>query len=224
VALALLTAAGVPVAAPSANLFSRPSPTRASHVLEDLDGRIDLIVDGGPTEVGVESTVLDLTGDVPSILRPGAVSLEMLRSVLPRVERRTGEPVRGPMPSPGMLDRHYAPRAPLTVYDDGRGDGIAHLVRDACASIAQGQRVGIMAATEDRAALAELERVSAGATIVYLGSEHDLPTIASRLYASMRELDASGVDRILVRSFPGNEGLATAIQDRLRRASVRSQS
>jgi L-threonylcarbamoyladenylate synthase len=222
VALALLAAAGVPVAAPSANLYSRPSPTRASHVLDDLAGRIDLIVDGGPTQVGVESTVLDLSGDVPTILRPGAVSLEMLRTILPRVEQRSGEPVRGPLPSPGMLERHYSPRAPLTLYDGASHDAVARLVRDAGASIAQGQRVGIMATDEDRALLAEVER--SGAAIVYLGSERDLATVASRLYASMRELDASGVDRILVRGFPSKEGLAAAIQDRLRRASVRSQS
>ena len=218
VARALLAAAGVPVAAPSANLFSRPSPTRASHVLDDLAGRIDLIVDGGPTEVGVESTVLAVSGDVPTILRPGAVSLEMLRTILPRVERRSGEPVRGAMPSPGMLGRHYSPRAQLTVYDGASGEAVARLVRDASASIAQGQKVGIMAAEEDRTALAALERPGAGATVVYLGSERDLATVASRLYASMRELDASGVDRILVRGFPGDEGLAVAIRDRLKRA------
>ncbi len=219
VALKLLAVAGVPVAAPSANLFSRPSPTRASHVIDDLGGRIDLVVDGGPTQVGVESTVLDLTGDVPTILRPGAVSLDMLRAILPRVEQRSpGELVRGAMPSPGMLERHYSPRAPLTVFDHVSGDAVADLVRDACASIARGQRVGIMAADEDRAALTEVER--SGATVVYLGSERDLGTVASRLYASMRELDASGVDRILARGFPGDEGLAVAISDRLRRASV----
>src|SRR4029453_5869507 len=89
VAQALLAAAGVPVAAPSANLFSRPSPTRASHVLGGLSGRLGLVVDGGPTQVGVESTVLDLSSGVPTILRPGAVSLEMLREILPRVEQQS---------------------------------------------------------------------------------------------------------------------------------------
>src|SRR5262245_44273790 len=140
VARALLTAAGVPVAAPSANLFSRPSPTRASHVLEDLSGRIDLVVDGGATQVGVESTVLDLSGAVPTILRPGAVSLDMLRAILPRVEQRSGHaPAGGALPSPGLLERHYSPRAPLTVYDGS--DAVARLIRDACASIAEGHRV-----------------------------------------------------------------------------------
>jgi L-threonylcarbamoyladenylate synthase len=220
VARALLAAAGIPVAAPSANLFSRPSPTRASHVLDDLADRIDLVVDGGPTQVGVESTVLDLSSDVPTVLRPGVISLDMLRGVVPRVELRSPDtPARGAMPSPGMLERHYAPRAPLAVYDGNTSDAVARLVDDARASIAQGRRVGIMLADEDRDALVEVERDGARATVRYLGSAQDLATVASRLYASMRELDAAGVDRILVRGFPGEDGLAVAIRDRLRRAS-----
>jgi L-threonylcarbamoyladenylate synthase len=220
VARALLMAAGIPVAAPSANLFSRPSPTRASHVMDDLAGRIDLVVDGGATQVGVESTVLDLSGEVPTILRPGAVSIDMLREILPRVERRsTDSPSSGAMKSPGLLERHYSPRAPLTVYDGS--DSVARLVRDACSVIASGQRLGIMAADEDRDALSIVERHGPLATIVALGSERDHVTVASRLYAAIRELDASGVDRILVRDFPGSDGLAVAVRDRLRRASVR---
>lgn len=222
VARALLSAAGVPVAAPSANLFSRPSPTRASHVMDDLAGRIDLVVDGGATQVGVESTVVDLSGDVPTILRPGAVSIEMLRELLPCVEHLPADaPSSGGMKSPGLLERHYSPRAPLTVYDGS--DGVARLVRDARSSIAQGQRLGIMAADEDRRALADLERHGARPTIVYLGSERDLGTVASRLFAAIRELDASGVDRIFVRGFSGDDGLAVAVRDRLRRAAVKSE-
>ena len=225
VARALLTAAGVPVAAPSANLFSRPSPTRASHVLDDLNGRIDLILDGGPTDVGVESTVLDLSSEVPTILRPGAISREMLQEILPRVERRSSaERALGAMPSPGMLERHYSPRAPLTLYEGAAREAVAQLIGDARAAIAAGARVGIMAADEDREALAGLVTELAGLdtrlTIAYLGSEGDLSTVASRLYAVVRELDSTGVDRILARGFPGEDGLATAIQDRLRRAAV----
>jgi L-threonylcarbamoyladenylate synthase len=221
VARALIAAAGVPVAAPSANLFSRPSPTRASHVLDDLSGRIDLVVDGGATQVGVESTVLDLSGEVPTILRPGAVSLDMLRAVLPRVERRSPDaPVSDAMKSPGLLERHYSPRAPLTMYDGS--DAMMRLARDACAALAEGHRVGIMAADEDRAALADVERLAPRASIAYLGAQRDLATVASRLYAVMRELDASGVDRILVRGFSGDDGLAAAIRDRLNRAAAKA--
>lgn len=221
VARALLSAAAIPVAAPSANLFSRPSPTRASHVLDDLGGRIDLVVDGGPTQVGVESTVLDLSREVPTILRPGAVSLAMLQEVLPRVLQGAGAASpTGAMPSPGLLERHYAPRAPLTVYEGA--DAAARLARDACDLIADGHRVGIMAADEDRAQLNGLARHAPQASVVYLGSERDLGSVASRLYAAMRELDASGVDRILARGFPGDEGLAVAIRDRLRRASAKA--
>jgi L-threonylcarbamoyladenylate synthase len=217
VARALLTAAGVPVAAPSANLFSRPSPTRASHVLDDLAGRIDLVVDGGPTQVGLESTVLDLSGDVPTILRPGAVSLGMLRAILPRVEQRPANaPVRGAMRSPGLLERHYSPRAPLTLYEGDAREAVARLTHDARAAVAGGTRIGIIAVDEDREALAGI----AGplATIASLGSERDPATVASRLYATMRDLDAAGVERILARSFPGDDDLADVIRDRLRRA------
>jgi L-threonylcarbamoyladenylate synthase len=169
----------------------------------------------------VESTVLDLSGDAPTILRPGAISLDMLRPILGHVEQRSGNaPPTGALPSPGLLERHYSPRAPLTVYEGS--DAVAHLIRDACAAIAQGQRVGIMAAEEDRPALTSVERLAPQPTIVMLGPERDLDTIASRLYAALRELDASGVDRILARGFPGDEGLAIAIRDRLRRASARA--
>ena len=136
VARALIDAAAVPVAAPSANLFSRPSPTLASHVIDDLGGRIDFVVDGGPTTIGVESTVLDLTSDPPTILRPGAVTADMLREVLGRVDVSRGPGHRSatceggstavdsasasPMPSPGMLEKHYSPRAELTLFEGRR--------------------------------------------------------------------------------------------------------
>jgi L-threonylcarbamoyladenylate synthase len=144
----------------------------------------------------------------------------MIREILPRVEQRSAAASSSDaMPSPGMLERHYSPRAPLTVYD---ADAIARLARDACAAIARGDRVGIMAADDDREALAEVERHGSRATIVYLGSERDLSAVAARLYAAMRELDASSVDRILARSVVGDDGLAVAIRDRLRRAGVPS--
>ena len=220
VALALLDAAAIPVAAPSANLFSRPSPTRADHVLEDLAGRIDIVLDGGPTLVGVESTVLDLTGPVPVVLRPGVVTKEMLETVVPRVEVRTlAVPVgrTEAMPSPGMLARHYSPRAPLTLYEaDTSGALPSRLLADARAHRDAGRSVGVLAAEEDRAQLVNLE----GLRIAIAGSTADLDAVAARLYAALRELDAAGVDVILARSFPASAGLGLAVSDRLRRAAA----
>jgi L-threonylcarbamoyladenylate synthase len=215
VARALLLAAGIPVAAPSANLFSRPSPTLAAHVFEDLDGRIDLIVDGGPTTVGVESTVLDLSGATPTVLRPGAITIEMLRDVLPRVGARTlSQDDRAAMPSPGLLSKHYSPRAPLTLYEGEPGAALERLTHDAREALDTGARVGLILADED---IVDLR----GARIAHLGSAHDLGTVATRLYAALREMDTAGVDVILARGFPGESGLGVAIQDRLRRAAGR---
>ena len=212
IARALIDAAAIPVAAPSANLFSRPSPTRADHVLEDLRDRIDVLIDGGPTTVGVESTVLDLSGDVPTVLRPGAVTLEMLREVLPRVETRRAQPAdHETMRSPGMLSKHYAPRAPLTLYEGAASAVVDRIAADSHAAIARGRFIGVLAADEDP---------MFEGRVVRIGSEHDLATVASRLYAALRELDAAGVEAILVRGFPAESGLGVAIQDRLRRAAA----
>jgi L-threonylcarbamoyladenylate synthase len=196
VARALIAAAGIPVAAPSANLFSRPSPTQAAHVLEDLDGRIDMVLDAGPTQVGVESTVLDLSGDLPVILRPGAVTLDMLRPLLPRVQVHGGGAVDGPQRSPGLLTKHYSPRAPLTLYE-GEPDRVRERIRhDAAAAQAAGRRVALLEPDEDVAAM------------------------AARLYAMLREFDAEGVDEILARLPRATHGLAQAVVDRLRRAAA----
>lgn len=226
VARALLELAAIPIAAPSANLFSRPSPTTAAHVLEDLDGRIDLVVDGGSTPLGIESTVLDLTGETPAVLRPGAVTLEMLRTVVPGVSGGGDpEPARGDravgeaMPSPGMLERHYSPRAPMTLYE-GSG-AVDAIVRDARLARNRGQRIGIIAADEDRRKLGAAGGVEGGPPlrIVALGPGDDLDLVARRLYAGLRELDAAGVDLILARAFPARSGIGLAIRDRLRRAA-----
>jgi L-threonylcarbamoyladenylate synthase len=199
VARALLETANLPVAAPSANLFSRPSPTRASHVRDDLDGRIDIIVDGGATTVGVESTVLDLTGSVPTVLRPGAVTLDELRDVLGRVQLREGNAASSsPMRSPGLLSKHYSPRTPLTLYEGDPGAVADRMKVDAAAARAAGQKVGVLD----------------------FGTDSDLVLIAAQLFATLRELDASGVDLILARGVPIGDGLGLAIQDRLRRAAA----
>ena len=196
VARALLDEVRIPVAAPSANLFSRPSPTRASHVLEDLDGRIDMVLDGGTTQVGVESTVLDLSGDAPLVLRPGAVTLDMLRPLLPDVGMRGGPAIAGPQRSPGLLDKHYSPRAPLTLYV-GAPARVAERIRtDADAAGAAGRRVGLLVPDADPAVM------------------------AARLYAALRDFDAAGVDDIFASLPPSADGLSPAVADRLRRAAA----
>ena len=208
VARALITAAGVPVAAPSANLFSRPSPTHASHVVDDLDGRIDFVIDGGPTTIGVESTVLDLTRDPPTVLRPGAVTIEMLRDVLGRVDASSGlvslasgQGIDGSKPSPGMMEKHYSPRAMLTLYE-GDAAVLSSLVAAGVAAVARGKSVGIIAAEEDRAVLASLasdRRVH----LHTLGSQDTPDIAATQLYATLRALDREGVDVILGTRLPG---------------------
>jgi L-threonylcarbamoyladenylate synthase len=216
IAQALIRQAGVPVAAPSANLFSRPSPTQASHVLEDLDGRIDLVVDGGSTRIGVESTVLDLTAEAPRILRPGGVTIDQLREVLPTVHAFERAASDGPMLSPGLLEKHYSPRAPLTLYV-GDGDApLRRLVADIGDLIRDGARVGVLVSAEDRMRLPSNRSL----TVVDLGPRGRLDVVATRLYAALRELDQAGVDRILAADIPERSGLGTALHDRLTRAAA----
>ena len=218
VARALIDAAGIPIAAPSANLFSRPSPTTAAHVLEDLDGRIDALLDAGSTMVGVESTVLDLSSGTPSILRPGAVTLEMLRGVVPDIRSTPPGAFRdGAMPSPGLLEKHYSPRAPLTVYEGGDAAAARRLGADALKACASGATVGILASEED---LEHLPQPITGIQVMNLGPATDPVKVATGLYAAMRALDARGVDVIFSRAFPADGGLGDAIADRLRRAAA----
>jgi L-threonylcarbamoyladenylate synthase len=213
VARALLEAAQIPIAAPSANLFSRPSPTRAEHVLQDLDGRIDMIIDAGATIVGVESTVLDLTRPEPTILRPGAVTIEMLRDVLPVVRLRHADD-RAPVASPGLLSKHYSPRAPLTLFSGDPNAALAALVSRARDASAAGQRIGVLVMREDVDSFGDF-----AVQLVEMGSSGDLAGIAARLYAALRQLDAAGVDVILVRDVAADDGLGRAIRDRLQRAA-----
>ena len=200
VAQALLQASGMPIAAPSANLFSRPSPTRAEHVLADLDGRIDLILDGGPAAVGVESTVLDLTGAHPRVLRPGGVPAEALAAVLgqPPLEAGPVDTSRA-MPSPGLLERHYSPRVPLTVFE-GPADQVIEAIRAAASEARHaGQRVGLLLVDED------LGRGIEG-VVRSLGPAADLDAVAANLYAALRELDTGTVDLILAHGIADAQG------------------
>jgi L-threonylcarbamoyladenylate synthase len=216
IARELLRAAEIPIAAPSANTFSRPSATTAEHVLEDLDGHVDIVLDGGATILGLESTVLDLTGAVPTVLRPGAVTLEALRDVLPHVqvrERMNAADAPATEASPGLLVKHYSPRAQFLLFD-----GSSEVARDAMAEearrlVAQGKHVGVLMVNEDRPAFAGLPVVAE-----VLGSSDDLAQIGMRLFAGLRALDTHGVHVILARTLSA-EGIGAAIADRLLRAA-----
>jgi L-threonylcarbamoyladenylate synthase len=218
VARALLHAAGMPVAAPSANRFMHTSPTTAAHVLADLGGRIDCVLDGGACAVGVESTVLDVTRRPARILRPGGITLEALRAVLGEVQG-PAEPGTAhaagsqPAQAPGQMERHYAPRARLVVFDGASETMLAALRREAEAAIGLGKRVGALLADEEAAALAGLP-----VTTVALGPRDDLGLITRRLYAGLRTLDEQQLDVILAHTF-GKDGLGLALWDRLRRAA-----
>lgn len=204
VALALLRAAVVPVAAPSANRSTRLSPTRAEHVLAGLAGRIDLLLDGGPAPGGLESTVLDVTTAPPRLLRPGLVTLAQLEEVVGPVERlplillAEGQP----LPSPGMLARHYAPRTPLECAAAG-GRRVADLLDS-------GLRVGWLSLAEEGGQAPGLLKVA---------MPPDPAEYAASLYAALHELDALGLDRLVVTLPPdGEEWLA--VRDRLSRAAT----
>ncbi|HWI17885.1 MAG TPA: L-threonylcarbamoyladenylate synthase [Vicinamibacterales bacterium] len=222
VARALMEMAGVPVAAPSANRFSRPSPTTAAHVLEDLDGRVDLILDAGPTDIGLESTIVDFTVDPPVIRRPGGVTFEQVHSLVPEVVMSESQgSAEEPQVAPGQLTRHYAPRAEMTLYEGAPEPVVQRMANDARSLVAQGSRVGILAAEEDLNALAPMIAAvaSAGKVVVQpIGSRADLERAARELFASIRAIDATGVD-VILSSSPGTDGLARAIRDRLMRAA-----
>jgi L-threonylcarbamoyladenylate synthase len=225
VARALMEMAGVPIAAPSANRFSRPSPTTAAHVSDDLDGRVDLILDGGPTDIGVESTIVDFSVDPPVLRRPGGITFEQVHSLVPEVIVQSGDgDAANPQVAPGQLTRHYAPQAELTLYEGEPALVIKKIGADARTAVAQGSRVGILAPEDDLKALAPVLASAASSGRIEVrpyGSRADIERAGRELFAALRDLDASGVSVILASSV-GTEGLALAIRDRLVRAASRT--
>lgn len=227
IAQALIRAAGVPVAAPSANPFGQLSPTRAEHVVRALDGQVDLVLDGGPCRVGVESTVLLLAGGRTVLLRPGGITSEQLEAELgrpidlPSQEDRAAavlaaDGVRAEL-SPGRADVHYAPGIPLALANARDRAIIARLAP------ARGERVGLLAASAAGAAWFE----SAGAAedgepfavVEVLAPDGDPVAAAARLFEALHALELAGVSRIVAEAIP-ERGLGQAIMDRLRRAST----
>ena len=222
VARALIEISGVPVAAPSANRFSRPSPTTAAHVLDDLHGRVDLIIDGGPTEIGLESTIVDFTVEPPALRRPGGLTLEQIRVVIPDIQPEAAPTAPDqPQVAPGQLARHYAPRATLTLYEGQAGPLIERLGADIRSATAQGERVGILAPEEDLLALAPVVAAAAASGRVQVrayGSRRDPNRAARELFGALRDLDATAVSLIFATGV-GPAGLGLAIRDRLVRAA-----
>ena len=209
VTLAIIRAAGVPVAAPSGDLSGRPSPTCAAHMLEDMAGRIDAIVDGGPCGVGVESTIVDLTAPVPRLLRPGGVTLEELEDALGEVavdRAVTAQLGSGEKPrAPGMKYRHYAPKAPVVVVA-GESLRTARYIRRNL-----GQRTGVIC-------FDEYAPLFSGCTVEAIGPVSDKARQARRVFEALRAFDSTDVDAIYAQC-PGSGGLGFAVANRLKKAA-----
>jgi len=216
VALALIRESHRPIAAPSANLAGKPSPTSAKHVFDDLNGRIDAILDSGPTRIGVESTVLDLSVEPPLVLRPGGTPLEALKQVLGDVKLHPFVAAEKEVPvekarSPGMKHKHYAPKAQVIVVE-GAVPAVRAKVKELAESYRlKGVKVGVLATDETKAAY-EADVVKS------LGSRFNLAVVAQNLFRLLREFDAEGVDVIIAEGVPTQE-LGLAVMNRLRKAS-----
>lgn len=219
-ALELIRQSGVYVAAPSANTSGRPSPTKASHVVEDMTGKIEYIIDGGPVGIGIESTIVDVSGEIPTILRPGFITKKMLEQIIGEVmiDPALEKPMDGFRPkAPGMKYTHYAPKGELTLVEAGTTAEAEKVIDKICELANEkrqaGYRVGIMVPKET------INRYEGYAdTVICVGDRKEQSTIAAGLYAALRDFDAAGVDFIYAESFRG-DGLSYAIMNRLLKAA-----
>ncbi len=215
IAQALIKAAGVPIAAPSGNLSGRPSPTMAEHMIEDMNGRIEMIIDGGQVGIGLESTIIDCTEDVPIILRPGFISQEMLEEIFAYVsvdQASVGPMKEGERPkAPGMMYRHYAPQAPMTLFEGEPAAVTARINELAAADLADGKVVGIIGTDETVGSYA-------AGVVRSFGSRAHVNSVAHNLFAVLREFDARKVDVIYSESVP-RTGIGLAIMNRLSKAA-----
>lgn len=213
-ARALIDAASRPIAAPSANRSGRPSPTTARHVLEDMDGRVPMILDGGPCEVGLESTVIDMTGDVPRILRPGGVTPETIERVCGgvRVDDAVMRPLKeGERPrSPGMKYRHYAPRGELTIVQGGAEAVVSKISDLYDNALAAGNSPLILALEGHLPAYGGRRALSLG---------RDAAGMAHALFNALRDADALGADALFSEAVPA-DGVGLAVMNRLGRAAA----
>ena len=216
IARELIRQSGVYVAAPSANASGRPSTTTAQHVYEDLSGRIDMIIDGGPVSIGLESTIVDLTGDTPMILRPGYITKEQLETVLGTVvydkaviAKQMQENIVAK--APGMKYRHYAPKGEMVIYEGPQEAVVTAINAEIEKRLAQSAVVGVLATDET-------EQLYVGGHVRSIGSRKDEDSIAAHLYKTLRDFDEIGADYIYSESFDDNP-LSSAIMNRLRKAA-----
>lgn len=216
IARSLIEESGIFIAAPSANLSGKPSPTKASHVIKDLSGKIDMIIDGGKATLGLESTIVDLSAEKPMILRPGCITKSMLSNVIGNIDYDpailTRHPDKNLVPkAPGMKYRHYAPEGSLTIYEGDINKVIHEINLRAKEKCESGNSVGIIA-TEETRALYEYGVVKT------IGSRKNESTIAAGLYAILREFDELHTQYIFTESFADNS-LGQAIMNRLLKAA-----
>lgn len=225
-ALALIQTSGILIAAPSANTSGRPSPTAASHVMEDLDGKIDMILDGGPVGIGLESTIVDMTREIPMILRPGYITKAMLEDVIGPVtvdKAILSKPGSDLKPkAPGMKYKHYAPKGNLSIYDGSPEITVPHILKLAREHISQGKTVGIIASEETRrlyeAQIPVLFPSCTAPVLKIIGSRADEASIAHSLYGLLREFDTLNIQIILSECF-SSDHLGQAIMNRLLKAA-----
>jgi tRNA threonylcarbamoyl adenosine modification protein (Sua5/YciO/YrdC/YwlC family) len=214
IAKELILAGGGYVSAPSANTSGRPSPTTAQHVAEDMDGKIEMILDGGAVDIGVESTILDMTVTPPMILRPGAITREMLEKVVGEVavdKTILDANSKTPPKAPGMKYRHYAPKAELSIVEGELTQVISFINRIAGEKIKEGFKVGVIGTEET------VGQYLYG-DVKCVGTREDEMTIAGHLYGILREFDADGVDYIYSEAF-ATEGIGSAVMNRLLKAA-----
>ncbi len=215
VALKLIKLAKVPVAAPSANLSGKPSPTTGYHVLKDLRGKISMVIDGGPCKWGIESTVVDFTGEIPTILRPGAVTKEMLEGVVGQVSFDPGlKDVRVKPKSPGVKYVHYAPKGEMFLVLGENEEKIINKIEELISHYKKcGKKVALIAAEETVAKITVKPDYKAS-----LGSFKEMELVASRIYRLLRNCDKFNMDIILTQGF-SEEGIGAAVMNRLLKAS-----
>jgi len=215
IALALINEAKVPIAAPSANISGRPSPTSVKHVIADLFGRIDMIIDGGQVGIGIESTILDLTADMPVILRPGYITKDMIESVLGKIEvdKAILEPMKDDIKpkAPGMKYKHYAPKAELKIIKGNSIEVVKYINAKTSQMIENGLKVGIIGTKET-------EVLYYKGVFKSIGIRTDYKSIAYNMYSVLREFDDIGVDIIFSEDFSDSK-LGEAIMNRLGKAA-----